>query len=104
LTGTPVTKGPEDVFSQFKFLDPYILGYESFYSFRARYCIMGGFEQKQIVGYEHVDELIKMLKAIHTGFLRKTVLIYRIRSTSVPMLTSQRSRGTYTRQSKDEYG
>ena len=34
LTGTPVTKGPEDVYSQFKFLDPYILGYESFYSFR----------------------------------------------------------------------
>ena len=26
LTGTPVTKGPEDLFAQFKFLNPDILG------------------------------------------------------------------------------
>ena len=74
LTGTPVTKGPEDVYSQFKFLDPYILGYESFYSFRARYCIMGGFEQKQIVGYEHVDELIKNVEGHSYRILKKDCL------------------------------
>ena len=74
LTGTPVTKGPEDVYSQFKFLDPYILGYESFYSFRARYCIMGGFEQKQIVGYEHVDELIRNVEGHSYRILKKDCL------------------------------
>jgi hypothetical protein len=74
LTGTPVTKGPEDVFSQFKFLDPYILGYESFYSFRARYCIMGGYEQKQIVGYENVDELIKSVEGHSFRILKKDCL------------------------------
>jgi SNF2 family DNA or RNA helicase len=47
LTGTPITKGPQDVYSQFKFLDPNILGYDSYYSFRSRYCIMGGYENRQ---------------------------------------------------------
>jgi SNF2 family DNA or RNA helicase len=58
LTGTPVTRGVEDLYSQFKFLDPDILGYDSFYSFRNRYCVIGGFENRQIVGYQYMDELM----------------------------------------------
>lgn len=41
LTGTPITKNVTDVYAQFKFLDPQILGYDSFYSFRNQYCVMG---------------------------------------------------------------
>jgi SNF2 family DNA or RNA helicase len=74
LTGTPVTKGPEDVFSQFRFLDPYILGYESFYSFKARYCIMGGYENRQIVAYENVDELTKNIEGHSYRVLKKDCL------------------------------
>lgn len=40
LTGTPVTKSPLDLWSQFAFLDEDLLGFKSFYSFRARYCVM----------------------------------------------------------------
>ncbi len=61
MTGTPVTKGAENLYSQFAFLDPRILGYDSFYTFRARYCIMGGFENRQIVAYRNVDELVKII-------------------------------------------
>jgi len=74
MTGTPVTKGPEDVYSQFKFLDPYILGYDSFYSFRARYCVMGGFENKQIVSYQNVDELTKNIEGHSFRVLKKDCL------------------------------
>ena len=74
LTGTPVTKGPEEVYSQFAFLDPYILGYESFYSFRARYCIMGGYENRQIVAYENVDELTKNIEGHSYRILKKDCL------------------------------
>ena len=74
FTGTPVTKGPEDVYSQFKFLDPYILGYESFYSFRARYCVMGGYENRQIVGYENVEELTKSIEGHSFRILKKDCL------------------------------
>lgn len=74
MTGTPVTKGPEDIYSQFKFLDPQILGYDSFYSFKARYCIMGGFENKQIVAYQNVDELTKNIEGHSFRVLKKDCL------------------------------
>ncbi len=74
MTGTPVTKGPEDIYSQFKFLDPQILGYDSFYSFKARYCIMGGFENKQIVSYQNVDELTKNIEGHSFRVLKKDCL------------------------------
>lgn len=37
LTGTPLTQGVQDLFSQMKFLSPQILGYRSFYSFAANH-------------------------------------------------------------------
>lgn len=61
LTGTSVTKGIEDLYSQYNFLDTNILGFKSFYSFRNRYCVMGGFESKQIVGYQNVQELMQAI-------------------------------------------
>lgn len=63
LTGTPVTQGPLDFFSQYKFLDPDIFG-NSYYAFRARYAIMGGFENRQVVGYKNLPELIKKAHSI----------------------------------------
>tara|TARA_R110000744_G_scaffold50909_4_gene109855 strand:- start:4649 stop:6337 length:1689 start_codon:yes stop_codon:yes gene_type:complete len=74
MTGTPVTKGPEDVYSQFRFLDPYILGYDSFYSFRARYCVMGGYENKQIISYQYMDELTKSIEGHSFRVLKKDCL------------------------------
>lgn len=74
MTGTPVTKGPEDVYSQFKFLDHHILGYDSFYSFRARYCVMGGFENKQIVSYQNIDELTQNIEGHSFRVLKKDCL------------------------------
>lgn len=56
LTGTPVTQGAEDLFAQYRYLDPRIFG-TSWIAFRAAYCIMGGFEQRKIVGYNNLAEL-----------------------------------------------
>ena len=75
LTGTPVTKGAEDVYAQFKFLDPYILGYDSFYTFRARYCVMREYDnRKWIVGYRNVDELTNNIKGNSFRVLKKDCL------------------------------
>jgi SNF2 family DNA or RNA helicase len=74
LTGTPVTKGPEDVYSQFRFLDPNILGYDSFYSFRARYCIMGGFDNREVVSYQNIDELTRNIEGHSFRVLKKDCL------------------------------
>lgn len=61
LTGTSITKGIEDLYSQYYFLDPNITGHKSFFTFRNRYCQMGGFENKKIVGYRNVQELMELL-------------------------------------------
>lgn len=37
LTGTPISQGVEDLYSQMRFLSPEILGYSSFYSFQANH-------------------------------------------------------------------
>lgn len=60
-TGTAVTKGPQDLYSQYTFMDPDIIGGSSFYAFRNRYCVMGGFKQKQIVGTQNEDELLQLI-------------------------------------------
>lgn len=63
LTGTPVQNQPLDFFSQYKFLDERIFG-SSFYAFRNRYAIMGGYGGHQVVGYRNLDELIKKAHSI----------------------------------------
>ena len=60
-TGTAITKGPQDLYSQYTFMDADIIGGSSFYSFRNRYCVMGGFKQKQIVGTQNEDELLQLI-------------------------------------------
>jgi SNF2 family DNA or RNA helicase len=63
LTGTPVTKSPLDIYTQFAFLDPKILGQSNFYAFRARYAKIinrptsGGRHFPLITGYQRLDEL-----------------------------------------------
>lgn len=63
LTGTPITNSPLDFFSQYKFLDEGIFG-GSFYSFRSKYAILGGYQNHQIVGYKHLAELVEKAHAI----------------------------------------
>jgi len=61
LTGTSVTKGVEDLYGQFSWLNKEILGFDSFTTFRNHFCTMGGFEMKQITGYKNIEELIKLI-------------------------------------------
>lgn len=63
LTGTPVTNNPLDFFSQYKFLDESIFG-TSYYAFRSRYAILGGYGNHQIVGYKNLPELTEKAHSI----------------------------------------
>ena len=56
LTGTPMPHSPLDVWAQYRFLDPNIYG-TSYTRFKMRYAILGGFEEREVVGYQHMDEL-----------------------------------------------
>jgi len=63
LTGTLMPHSPMDVFSQYRFLDPGVFG-TNFYKFRNRYAIMGGYMNKQIIGYQNLDELHEKIYSI----------------------------------------
>lgn len=56
LTGTPIAKGVEDYYSQFKLLNPNIIGCHTMAGFKQQFCIMGGFQNSQIQGYRSMDE------------------------------------------------
>jgi len=79
LTGSPVTKSPLDLFSQCKFLDPYHLGYDSYYAYRSRYAHMlernfGG-RRVQIVGsYRRLSELTTKLEKFSYRVLKEDCL------------------------------
>jgi SNF2 family DNA or RNA helicase len=67
LTGEPVTRSPLDVYSQAQFLNPHLLGFSSYYTFRNRYAILvdiksGNRTFKKVVGFRQLDELTKLLQ------------------------------------------
>ena len=63
LTGTPIVNNPLDFYSQYKFLNESIFG-GNYYSFRAKYAVLGGYQNHQIVGYKHLDELVEKAHSI----------------------------------------
>lgn len=63
LTGTPVTQGPLDMWSQFRFLDPNIFG-RRFADFKSKYAIMGGFKGYKVIGFRDLDDLKERVHSI----------------------------------------
>lgn len=59
LTGTPIAKDLCDEWSQFKFLDESIIGIRYLTSFRNQFCVMGGFENRQVIGTRNLTEFKK---------------------------------------------
>jgi len=67
LTGSPITKSPLDLYTQCEFLDESLLGFTSFFTFRARYAVMqqidmGGKQMLFPKYYTNLDELEAKLK------------------------------------------
>lgn len=62
LTGTPVTQGLQDLFGQFLFLNAKIIDCKNYFVFRNKYCVMGGFQNRQILGYQFKEDLLKRIE------------------------------------------
>lgn len=58
LNGTLINNSPLDLWSQYQFLDPNILGQE-WYDFRAQHAIFGGFQGRQILATMRMDEVVR---------------------------------------------
>jgi SNF2 family DNA or RNA helicase len=79
LSGLPVTKSPLDLFTQCYFLDPSLLGFESYFAFRSRYAILvqrttSSHSFQEVVDYKNLDELNKKLENFSSRVLKKDCL------------------------------
>ena len=79
LTGSPITKSPLDLYTQCEFLSPDLLGFQSFYTFRARYAVMqqiemGGRQMLFPKYYTNLDELTEKLKTFSYRVKKKDCL------------------------------
>ena len=79
LTGSPVTKSPLDLYKQCEFLDPWLLGHSSYYTFRTRYAKMatanfGGRSVQIVVGYKNLEELSEKIKPFSYRVLKEDCL------------------------------
>ena len=79
LTGSPVTKNPLDLYSQFDFLDPYHLDFHSYYAFRNRYAEMATINARgrsiQVVKkFRNLDELSESIKPYSYRVLKEDCL------------------------------
>jgi SNF2 family DNA or RNA helicase len=73
LSGTPVMNGPIDFWAQYRFLEPDLFS-TSFYAFKSRYAVVGGYENHQIVAYRHLDELVQKVHSIASRTTKKEAL------------------------------
>lgn len=60
MTGTPIAKDLTDEWGQFLFLNERIIGIKYITAFRSQYCLMGGFENRQVVGHRNVEQFKSM--------------------------------------------
>ena len=73
LSGTSITEGLENLYTQFKFLNPDIIGFNSFYTFRANFCVtmnmIVGYDNygrektiQKVIGYKNENELLQLIQ------------------------------------------
>jgi len=80
LTGSPITKSPLDLFSQCEFLDPWLLGHESYWTFKARYAVTRkiptphGRQTEIVIGYRNLGELSEKIQPFSKRILKDDCL------------------------------
>lgn len=71
LTGSPMLGHVNDLWSLLYRIDP---GMEKYWHFRNRYCVFGGYKDKQVVGVKNRDELYERLQKVMVRRLKSDVL------------------------------
>ena len=81
LTGSPVTQSPMDLWAPMDFLDPEILGQQSYYAFRTRYAVVitanaagGTHKYQKIVSFKNLKQLGELVSPHSYRILKKDCL------------------------------
>lgn len=80
LTGTVVANGAFDLYSQFSFLDPEVLGFKSFYAFKTYFGVFkkayakGGRIYDHLLGYRNLEKLTNLIDPVSSRIVKDEVL------------------------------
>ena len=72
LTGSPMLNRVDELWTTLYRIDP--SQYPSYWNFRARYCVFGGYKNKEIVGIQNEAELTNRLQSVMVRRLKADVL------------------------------
>lgn len=72
ITGTPIVNKPTDVFLPLKLVNGH--NFSSFYTWCKHFCMYGGYNDHEIVGYRNIPELKDMLSRNMIRRLKKDIL------------------------------
>ena len=72
LTGSPMLNRPDELWALLNFMDPH--RFKNRYQFRNRFCVMGGFKMKEIVGVKNKGELRGIMDEYMLRRLKKDCL------------------------------
>jgi hypothetical protein len=79
LNGTPGE--PRQTYAQFMILNKHLFPTLNWHHWKARYCVMGGWQQKEIVGYQRMEEFAQLTQPY--AITRKTVDCFDMGETAV---------------------
>lgn len=74
LNGTPISNNTLDLYSQCQIMSPSILECKSFTHFKARYCVMGGYLNKEVLSFKNLDDLQRRMAPYVLRRLKKDCL------------------------------
>ena len=94
LTGTPMPHGPVDIYAQARFLDPQIFG-TSAAVFRKRWCRMGGYEQRQVIGLHDEPAFAAHLARMMLTIKADVMTLPPTTDTSIPVQLGAKARRHY---------
>ena len=64
MNGTPVSERPMDAYAQANVMHRSIFDCKTYYHFRARYAVMGGYQNHEVVGYANMAEFHEKFSSI----------------------------------------
>lgn len=76
MSGEPAANSPLNLYSQFEFLDPHLLGYGSYFAFKAHFAILeemrigGNKKHLHVAGYQNLEELNAIINP-HSFIVKK---------------------------------
>lgn len=94
LSGTPAPNGYVGLYYQLKMVDPTVLP-PTMQDFKNEYCKMGGYMNKEIVGYRNVEDLAKKISTATIRITKDELSLPPVIDQRIPVVLDKKARNVY---------